>query len=117
MIKDIGSFNQTLGKSDAAGWSKKADLDLNFDIKTPGLEGAGETDGKSFGEFLKDSIGKVNSIQQEANVAMEKLASGESENLQDTLLAVEKAEIAFKMMNQVRSKVLDAYREIMKMQI
>lgn len=117
MIKDIGSFNQTLGKSDATGWSKKADLDFNLDIKAPGLEGASGADGKSFGDFLADSLGKVNSLQQEANVAMEKLASGESENLQDTLLAVEKAEIAFKMMNQVRTKVLDAYREIMKMQI
>lgn len=117
-IKDIGSFQQTLGNADAKGWSRKVDNDFggNFDIKAPGLEG-GEVDGKSFGDFLADSIGKVNSLQQEANVAMEKLASGESQNLHETLLAVEKAEIAFKTMNQVRTKVIDAYREIMKMQI
>ena len=48
---------------------------------------------------------------------MEKLASGKSQNLHETLLTVEKAEIAFKTMNQVRSKVIDAYKEIMKMQI
>jgi flagellar hook-basal body complex protein FliE len=72
---------------------------------------------KSFGEFLQDSIGKVNSIQNDANVAMEKLASGESQNLHETLLAVEKADIAFRTMNQVRTKVIDAYKEIMKMQI
>ena len=117
-IKDIGSFQQTLGNADAKGWSRKVDNDFggNFDIKAPVLEG-GEVDGKSFGDFLADSIGKVNSLQQEANVAMEKLASGESQNLHETLLAVEKAEIAFKTMNQVRTKVIDAYREIMKMQI
>ena len=67
--------------------------------------------------FLQDSIGKVNSLQTEANVAMEQLASGESQNLHETLLAVEKADIAFRTMNQVRTKVIDAYREIMKMQI
>lgn len=117
-IKDIGSFQQTLGNADARGWSRKVDNDgINFDIKAPGLEGGPSEGGKTFGEFLQDSIGKVNNLQQEANVAMEKLASGESQNLHETLLAVEKAEIAFKMMNQVRTKVLDAYREIMKMQI
>lgn len=117
-IKDIGSFQQTLGNADARGWSRKVDNDgINFDIKAPGLEGGPSEGGKTFGEFLQDSIGKVNTLQQDANVAMEKLASGESQNLHETLLAVEKAEIAFKMMNQVRTKVLDAYREIMKMQI
>ena len=117
-IKDIGSFQQTLGNADAKGWSRKVDNDgINFDIKAPGLEGGPSESGKTFGEFLQDSLGKVNSLQQDANVAMEKLASGESQNLHETLLAVEKAEIAFKMMNQVRTKVLDAYREIMKMQI
>ncbi len=117
-IKDIGSFQQTLGNADAKGWSRKVDNDMagSFDIKAPGLEGGAEV-GRTFGEFLQDSISKVNSLQQEANISMEKLASGESQNLHETLLAVEKAEISFKMMNQIRTKVLDAYREIMKMQI
>lgn len=117
-IKDITGFHQTLGNADARGWSRKVDNDFagNFDIKAPGLEGGGEAD-KTFGQFLTESLGKVNSLQQEANVAMEKLASGESQNLHETLLAVEKADIAFRTMNQVRTKVLDAYREIMKMQI
>jgi flagellar hook-basal body complex protein FliE len=117
-IKDIAGFQQTLGNADARGWSRKVDNDFGsqFGIETPGVGGNAET-GKTFGEFLTESIGKVNSIQQDANVAMEKLASGESQNLHETLLAVEKAEIAFKTMNQIRTKVIDAYREIMKMQI
>ncbi len=118
-IKDIGSFQQTLGASDARGWSRRVDNDGPGSLgisSSPNLE-SGDAVGKTFGEFLTDSLTKVNSLQQEANVAMEQLASGESQNLHETLLAVEKAEISFKMMNQVRSKVLDAYREIMKMQI
>lgn len=117
-IKDIASFQQTLGTGDARGWSRKVDNDFgsNFNIETPGVDGTKES-GKTFGEFLQDSLTKVNSLQQDANVAMEKLASGESQNLHETLLAVEKADIAFRTMNQVRTKVLDAYREIMKMQI
>jgi flagellar hook-basal body complex protein FliE len=117
-IKDIAGFQQTLGNADARGWSRKVDNDFGskFGIETPGVGSSQET-GKTFGDFLQDSLGKVNSLQQDANVAMEKLASGESQNLHETLLAVEKADIAFRTMNQVRTKVLDAYREIMKMQI
>lgn len=114
-IKDIGSFQQTLGKADAKGWSRSVD---SFDIETGkgfDIEEAGGA--QSFGEMLTQSIGKVNAMQTEANVAMEKLASGESQNLHETLLAVEKADIAFRTMNQVRSKVIEAYKEIMKMQI
>ena len=128
-IKDIGSFQSTLNRADSQGWSQNVDQNFkDFKINTPGLEGEIKGDlensfdesisgRKSFGEFLTDSLSKVNDLQQDANIAMEKLASGESDNLHETLLAVEKAEISFKMMNQVRSKVLDAYRDIMKMQI
>ena len=115
-IKDISGFQQTLGKADARGWSRS--VDNEFGRGLGGIEGGSGAEGtKSFGEFLQDSIGKVNSIQNDANVAMEKLASGESQNLHETLLAVEKADIAFRTMNQVRTKVIDAYKEIMKMQI
>lgn len=117
-IKDISSFQKTLGNADARGWSRSVDNDFKGGFDIEGAPSVGEAGGaKSFGEFLQDSIGKVNGLQQEANMAMEKLASGESQNLHETLLAVEKADIAFRTMNQVRTKVIDAYREIMKMQI
>lgn len=117
-IKDISGFSNTLSQADAKGWSRSVD---NFkinneigqsDFNSPQIDGD-----KTFGEFLRDSVAKVNSIQQDANVAMEKLAAGETQNLHEVLLAVEKADIAFKTMNQVRLKVIDAYKEIMKMQI
>ena len=117
-IKNIGNFQQTLGNADANGWVRKADSGIsdNFGtMETPGIENAGEA--KSFGDFLKDSIGSVNKLQVDANVAMEKLASGESKNLHETLLTVEKADLAFKTMNQIRSKVIEAYKEVMRMQI
>jgi flagellar hook-basal body complex protein FliE len=117
-IKDIGGFQQTLGNADAKGWSRSVDnFKINSELDSSSIESTGINSDKTFGEFLKDSIGQVNSLQHEANVAMEKLASGESQNLHETLLAVEKADISFKTMNQVRMKVIDAYREIMKMQI
>lgn len=119
MIKNIGQLDQTLGMSDARGWTKSVGNEISDQFSHVELPGINQTEGseKTFGDFLQDSIGKVNALQQDANVAMEKLASGESKDLHETLLAVERAEIAFKAMNQVRSKVIDAYKEIMRMQI
>ncbi len=122
-ISDISSFQKVLDSGNARGWTREVNNDFGsrFGIETPGVAGAenpaapGTT--KTFGEFLQDSISQVNNLQVEANTAMEKLASGESQNLHETLLAVEKADIAFRTMNQVRTKVIDAYREIMRMQI
>jgi flagellar hook-basal body complex protein FliE len=59
----------------------------------------------------------VNSLQNKANESIQRLVTGENKNIHETMLTVEKAEIAFKTMNQIRQKVLDAYREVMKMQV
>ncbi|MCY4644569.1 MAG: flagellar hook-basal body complex protein FliE [Bacteriovoracales bacterium] len=72
---------------------------------------------KLFIDFLSESVNQVNDLQKDANLAVEKLASGKSKNIHETMLMVEQAEIAFKVMNQVRSKVIDAYREVMRIQI
>ena len=118
MIKNLGQLNQTLGNADARDWARKVGNEFRENsLENPGSIEGGKEAGKTFGDFLQDSIGQVNNLQNEANTAMQKLASGESRDMHETLLAVEKAEIAFKAMNQVRSKVIDAYKEIMRMQI
>jgi len=115
MIKNFSQIQNTLKSYDVNNWSKSAEVGNRINLK----EGMGkEVDGsKTFGDFLLDSISEVNSMQHQADAQVQKLASGETKNLHETLLAVEKAEIAFKTMNQVRSKVIDAYKEIMKMQV
>jgi len=118
MIKSYGQMQNTLKNYDMKNWSKSVEIGNRLDFKSNPMEGTDAVSGgDSFGKFLADSVGKVNSLQEDANIAMEKLASGKSQNLHETLLAVEKADIAFRTMNQVRSKVIDAYKEIMKMQI
>lgn len=117
-INSISQMNRALKSYDMENWSKNIELKEGFDFRSDFPE-LGETSksNKSFGDFLADSIGKVNQLQQNANVAMEKVASGESKNLHETLLAIEKADLAFRQMNQIRLKVIDAYKEIMKMQM
>lgn len=112
-------MNNTFKNYNVDNWSKSIEFGNRFDMKSAEIPGQGDVEGsgKSFGAFLSESIAKVNGLQQDADVAMQRLASGESQNLHETLLAVERADIAFKQMNQIRMKVIDAYREIMKMQV
>lgn len=120
-IQDIGSMNSILNKYNAKDWSKSADLSdvkaLDFEGLTKDLYSAPSSSKKTFAEMLTTSIGEVNNLQVEANQAVQKLVTGESKNLHETMLAVEQAEIAFKTMNQIRMKVIDAYKEVMRMQI
>jgi len=72
---------------------------------------------KSFASTLKDAVQEVNKMQKDADVLMQKLATGKTKNIPEVMIATEKADIAFKLMVQVRNKVIDAYQEIMKMQV
>jgi flagellar hook-basal body complex protein FliE len=71
----------------------------------------------SFTEILKDSIQKVNELQLEADKAIAELATGQNRDIARTMIAVEKANIAFQMMTQIRNKIVEAYQEIMRMQV
>ncbi len=73
-------------------------------------------EGKGFAQTLKDSMDKVGQMQQTADKSIQDLAVGRGESLHETMIAVEQAGIAFKMMMAVRGKVLNAYHEVMRMQ-
>ncbi len=74
-------------------------------------------DGKPFIDTLKDSISKVNQLQQTASASVTDLAAGKDESLHQAMIAVEKADVSFQLMMQVRNKILSAYEEISRMQI
>ena len=77
---------------------------------TPGVQGT--TPGKSFKDILLDSINEVNSMQQTADQAVEKIMTGGEISPAEVLTAVQKADIAFRMMMQIRNKISAAYDEI-----
>ncbi len=104
------------------------DITVKTQLKTalnPGLSPAdakggtnptGEA-GPSFADTLVKSIEEVNHLQKEADQAIETLASGESQNVHGAMLAVSKADLAFRMTMQVRNKIIEAYQEVMRMQV
>ena len=119
-ILNIGKMGDVLNRYDSKDWIEKADFDdfysKNFEsFKLDKVNSPEEQ--RTFGELLADSLNNVNDLQNKANLAVQKLVAGENKNIHETMLAVEKAEIAFKMMNQIRLRVVDAYKEVMKMQI
>ena len=106
-IENVSGMNKLLTTYNTEDWMKSAAADQ--------ASAVGNT--QSFSEMLSKSLTEVNSMQVEANKAIQKLASGQTKNIHETMLAVENAEIAFKTMNQVRMKVIEAYKEIMRMQM
>ncbi len=75
------------------------------------------SDAHSFGQLLEKMVDQTNASQIQADEAIKELVAGRSKNIHETMLTIEKADTSLKLMMQVRNKVLDAYREIMRMQV
>jgi flagellar hook-basal body complex protein FliE len=73
--------------------------------------------GGKFAEALKGSIAEVNQAQLAADHAAEQIAAGESKNLHEAMIKLEEADISLRLMVQVRNKAVEAYQEIMRMQV
>ncbi len=85
-------------------------------LNEPAKKAEKPVSGKSFQDTLKESMEKVNELQKEADEAVKKLATGQGGNIHETMLAIEKADISFRMMMQIRNKIVEAYEEIWRMQ-
>lgn len=75
------------------------------------------TNNISFSDVLTRSIDTVNSKREEAANLRAGLISGEHARIHETMIALEKASISFKLMTKIQSKAITAYREVMRMQI
>ena len=71
----------------------------------------------AFQQLLEGAIQSVQSAQSDATKTVQQFLTGESEELHTTALAAQRAQIAFDLGLQVRNKVIDAYQEIMRMQM
>lgn len=70
-----------------------------------------------FGDLLTSAIDKVNDKQLIAQDAIKSLAAGNADNVHEVVLAEVDAEISFKMLAQTRNKLVEAYKEIMRMDV
>ena len=70
-----------------------------------------------FMNSLQQAISKANDLQLEANQATEALMTGQTQNIHQTMVALQKADVSFQLMMQIRNKLVTAYEEIQRMQI
>jgi flagellar hook-basal body complex protein FliE len=71
--------------------------------------------GENFEALLKEAVNKVNSVQNEAEKAIQELANGG--DITSAVIAMEKADLSFQIMTQVRNKLISAYEEVMRLGI
>ena len=71
----------------------------------------------TFSDLVLGGLGEVNMLQNRADLAVEKLMVGGEIGMAEVLTAVQKADIAFKMMMQIRNKLVQAYQEIQNMRV
>jgi len=82
----------------------------------PALERAGETSGSSFSSVLSNAVHTVDQLHDSAAQQVSGLLQGKGGDLNQVMVAVEKADVSFQLMMQVRNKIVSAYQDIEKMQ-
>ncbi len=88
---------------------------IQFPDATPSV--AGQSSGGGFKSMLESYVGGVQQSQDVAQHSVDSFLAGGNEEVHSVALAVQRADLEFEMFLQVRNKVVDAYQEIMKMQI
>jgi flagellar hook-basal body complex protein FliE len=71
----------------------------------------------SFGDLLTSAISETSKLQTQSAQEVEKLMTGEVQDVHTALIAVQKADLSFQMMMQVKNKLMAAYDDVMRMQV
>ncbi len=83
----------------------------------PSSVGTGRVAGQGFGDLFKNTLDSVQSLHKEAQSSAERFMSGEAEDIHKVAMDQQRAHLAFDYVLQVRNKVVQAYQEIMRMQV
>lgn len=78
---------------------------------------ASENKTEGFGEIFKNSLKEVNAAQNESDKLTSQLVTGEVQDVHEVMIASQKASLSLQLTVQVRNKVVEAYQEMMRMQV
>jgi flagellar hook-basal body complex protein FliE len=73
--------------------------------------------GGDFGAWLSQSMARVDRDLVQADAGLQRLAAGEAQNLHQVMIALEEARLGLQLVVQVRNRLLEAYQEVLRMQI
>jgi flagellar hook-basal body complex protein FliE len=83
-----------------------------------GVEKVGGDGKRSFGELLTKAMTDLNQMQLDAHEKIEDMVTGKGTTTpHEAMIALEKADVAFQLMNQVRTKIVRAYEEVLRTQV
>lgn len=94
---------------------RAAGLALDRPAHPAGAPGA--PPGAGFGDLLRTALEGAQRLEQEAGAAVATVAAGREQDLHNTMIALEKADVSFQLLMQVRNRVVAAYETIMRMQV
>ncbi|MBI3448227.1 MAG: flagellar hook-basal body complex protein FliE [Acidobacteria bacterium] len=94
-------------------------------LDVPGLGGATPVAGaaapaaagRGFGDLLKEAVAEIEKVQSQSDQSVRRFAAGEDVDLHTVMLDVQKAELSFRLMLEVRNKLIEAYHEVTRMQV
>ncbi len=86
-------------------------------IKPPDNVPGASPGGVDFKDLLLDKLDEVNRLQTEAGKSVEKLVTGETQNMAEVFSAVRKADVAFSLLMEIRNKLMDAYEQVRQMRV
>ncbi len=93
-------------------------LQGQFPTELPGLKDSGKTgEAGSFKDTLKGLVGDVDKMQKTAEEASQRLLTGQVEDVHQVMIAMEEAQTSFQLMMEIRNKIMDAYKEVIRMQV
>lgn len=98
------------------------DISINNNMLTPSgaspaVKEATQPATASFGQMLKGSLERVTQLQNEADSSIDNLANGTQTDIHQTMIAVEKADVSFELLMQIRNKLISAYDKVMRMPV
>jgi flagellar hook-basal body complex protein FliE len=103
-IRAYANALSNFAKAEQANKATQAITPAKLEVNTP------------FMDTLKTSIAKINTVQTEKNAMIQSFASGETQNVHELMITLQKAGLAVSMTAAVRNKVLEAYRELSRLQ-
>ncbi|WP_319761431.1 flagellar hook-basal body complex protein FliE [Maridesulfovibrio sp.] len=104
-IKNVAMQAYTNAIQNQQQFDKKFDKSMNLHKADP----------NSFSNTLTDSLKGVNDLQTQKKEMISEFAAGKTQNVHELMISLQKASVAMTMTSTVRTKVMSAYQEIMKM--
>ena len=87
------------------------------DVQPTASVATNQVSGTRFVDWVSNEVSVVNDQINTAELNLRELAAGQTDNLHQVMISLNKAKLSFEMMVEVRNKMLEGYQEIMRMQV